>query len=82
MAFGMYMSPSDPNELGSADNPLLFVLGGVVLTALSALALAVLAPVVRAGGAWRHRLFALAAAAGGLIVLTFVAGVGSVLLGF
>jgi hypothetical protein len=77
MAFGIYMSPTNPDELGSANNPLLVVLGGDVVIALVAISAAGIPALAN----WSHRCLALAATAAGLIVAAFVAEMASAAFG-
>jgi hypothetical protein len=81
MAFGIYMSPSNPDELGSAHNPLLYLLGALVAIATIAALAATLAKLCAAFAVWRRRLLLVAIVAGATIVLGFAAAVASVAVG-
>lgn len=83
MAFGMIMSPSDPNELSSFDNPWLFLLAALLSVAGGSLisSLALLVGRRPADRYWSARFSTTAIAVGGLIVGAFTAEMAYVVLG-
>jgi hypothetical protein len=86
MAFGMFMTPDNPNDLGNPHNPLLYVLGCLVAVAGIALLVAVLTRLTsvlseRAGWS-RVTVGSLVTAItfGGFIILAFVAEMAAAVL--